>query len=302
MPHLDLPARNRTVHAFGALLALVLGLGASAAAQTEPSRVTFLSGDGKTKLVGYVFAPVGPAGARRPAVVLMHGRAGAYSSQAHGHFSAATLSKRHQFWGRTLARAGFIALLVDGFGPRGYPGGFPRFSYHRRPPELSEVDIRPLDAYGALTYLRSRPDVAPDRIALLGWSNGGSATLASLDAETLRRVGIALEHGFRAGVAFYPGCGLKDRFAARYSPYAPIRVYMGTADEEVSPKRCVALVNKGREQRGDIQIKLYDGATHSFDDPGRKRQSNASNAAVRRDAVARTLDYLRQQLGAPSRM
>ena len=46
-------------------------------------RVTFPSADGKTTLVGYVFMPAAPS-ASMPAVVMMHGRAGAYSSAAKG--------------------------------------------------------------------------------------------------------------------------------------------------------------------------------------------------------------------------
>src|SRR5205085_5448265 len=119
-------------------------------------------------------------GARVPAVVMMHGRAGAYSTAAKGVFQASTLSQRHQTWGREWANKGYLAILVDGFGPRGYPAGFPRHSYDQRPEELNEVTVRPLDAYGALKYLRTRDDVVADRIGLLGWSNGGSAALATM--------------------------------------------------------------------------------------------------------------------------
>ena len=91
---------------------------------------------------------------------MMHGRAGAYSSAAKGVYDASTLSQRHQFWGRLWAALGYIGVLVDGFGPRGYPQGFGRFTYDSRPAELDEVSIRPLDAYGALAYLRSRPDIS----------------------------------------------------------------------------------------------------------------------------------------------
>ena len=89
-------------------------------------RVTFPSADGAaTMLVGYMFRPQGAHAARMPAVVMMHGRAGAYSSLADATYDATTLSKRHKFWGETLAREGYLAILVDGFGPRGYPHGFP---------------------------------------------------------------------------------------------------------------------------------------------------------------------------------
>ena len=105
-----------------------------------------MSADGKTTLVGYVFKPNHAKEKRVPAVVMMHGRAGAYSSLANGVYDASTLTKRHKFWGETLAQNGYIAILVDGFGPRGYPHGFAAHSYEQRPPELDEVNIRPLDA------------------------------------------------------------------------------------------------------------------------------------------------------------
>src|SRR5262245_33697625 len=86
-----------------------------------PERVTFPSADGRTMLIGYVFKPQGRHAARMPAVVMMHGRAGAYSSLAKGRYDASTLSQRHQQWGHLWAQQGYLAVLVDGFGPRGYP-------------------------------------------------------------------------------------------------------------------------------------------------------------------------------------
>jgi carboxymethylenebutenolidase len=147
-----------------------------------PERVTFMSADGRTMLVGYLYRPTTMSAPRVPAVVMMHGRAGPYSERANGIYDASTLSLRHKAWGREWVEAGYLAILVDGFGPRGYPKGFPRFSYDRRPEELNEVTVRPLDAYGALAYLRSRSDVMPDRIGIQGWSNGGSAAISAMVA------------------------------------------------------------------------------------------------------------------------
>jgi carboxymethylenebutenolidase len=203
-----------------ALIALgtfAVSLEKGAAEPGQPSsaveRVELASADGRTTLVGYLFRPAVQPGTRVPAVVMMHGRAGAYSTRANGTYDATTLSQRHQFWGRWWAQQGYLALLVDGFGPRGYPQGFPRFSYDARPPELNEVTVRPLDAYGALTYLRSRPDVLPDRIGLQGWSNGGSATLATMAPDAPGIVDHNPVAGFRAALAFYPACKLKGHFA-----------------------------------------------------------------------------------------
>ena len=89
------------------------------------------------------------------------------------------------------------------------------------------MKVRPLDAYGALAYLRTRPDVKPDAIALLGWSNGGSATLSSMSASTPALSQPSVETGFRGALAFYPACGLKGQFETGYKPYAPVRILSG---------------------------------------------------------------------------
>jgi len=269
-----------------------------ARADEFPERVTFPSADGRTTLTGYLFMPPHPVAARVPAVVMMHGRAGAYSTNAKGRYDATTLSRRHLAWGELWAAQGYIALLVDGFGPRGYARGFPRFSYETRPAELDEVTVRPLDAYGALAYLRTRPDVDPDRIGLQGWSNGGSATLATMDTRASGRKGT----GFRAALAFYPACGLKGQFENGYLPYAPVQVFHGTADEEVSPRRCGELVEKSKAGGGAIEIRFYSGASHGFDDPGTKRQSNEANAVATEDAVQHSLQFFSEQLQAPQRV
>jgi dienelactone hydrolase len=282
-----------------ALTALLLGsisIAAVAEHTVVPDKVTFPSADQKTRLVGYVFLPSHAGAERLPAVVMMHGRAGAYSQLANGTYDATTLSKRHKFWGETLAHEGYIAMLVDGFGPRGYPHGFPQHSYGERPPELDETTVRPLDAYGALAYLRSRPDVDPNAIALLGWSNGGSATLAAMAAGTPALEHATVQTGFRGGLAFYPACGLKGKFDDGYLPYAPVRVFIGAADEEVSPKRCEELVEKSEVKGGDIKISVYPGATHDFDDPGKKRASVEANAEAVSDAVPKALRFLGERL------
>jgi carboxymethylenebutenolidase len=264
-----------------------------------PERVTFLSADGRTTLVGYLYKPTTMPTPRVPAVVMMHGRAGPYSDRANGIYDASTLSLRHKAWGHEWAEAGYIAMLVDGFGPRGYSKGFPRFSYDSRPEELNEMTVRPLDAYGALAYLRSRSDVTPDRIGLQGWSNGGSAAIATISVDAPGIASPTAATGFRAALVFYPACGLKGQFDEKpFQPYAPTLVFHGTADEEVSHKRCVALVDRSRENGGNVEIRLYPGATHSFDSPSRKRQKVDANSAATEDAVERSLRFFARHLGS----
>jgi carboxymethylenebutenolidase len=252
-----------------------------------PEKVQFQSLDGKTLLDGYLFLPSTKSSGKVPAIVMMHGRAGPFSSLAHGRYDASTLSKRHLFWGNHWAERGFIAILVDGFSPRGFPQGFSIHSYQSRPETVNEVTVRPLDAYGALRYLRSRSDVDPSRIVLQGWSNGGSAAIASLSDDILTEIGSRPDDGFRGALVFYPACGLHDRFKDGYHPYAPIRLFSGDNDEEVSAEHCARLVRNSRKLGGDAEITIYPGATHDFDEPSRSRQSVSANVAAFADAVAK---------------
>jgi dienelactone hydrolase len=286
--------------ALGPLAILGLGLASLSpgVAETErlPEAVHFKSKDGSTELLGYLFTPAKSPRGRVGAIVLMHGRAGPYSTLAHGVYDATTLSKRHATWGHYWAERGYVALLVDSFSPRGYPQGFPARSYGERPDAVNEVTVRPLDAYGALAYLRTRGDVDPRHIALQGWSNGGSATLASMADTTLAGIGIEPANGFKGALAFYPACGLHDRFKDGYKPYAPVLVFGGAEDEEVSAARCARLVDASRAKGGEIAITVYPGATHDFDDPGRKRQSVPANVEAARDAVAQATAFMARML------
>ena len=246
-------------------------------------KVAFPSRDGKSTIKGYVFRSPATAG-KAPAIVMLHGRSGAYSSLADGKYDETTLAKRHKAWGEFWARRSYVALMVDDFGPLGYPQGFGRFTYNDRPAELDEVAVRPLHAYGALRYLSERPDVDGRRVGLMGWSNGGSATLAAMADD---KPGDMTKIGFKAAVSMYPGCGLKNRFKRDgYRPYAPVRVFMGSADQEVSPETCSTLVERSRKLGGDIAIEVYRGAEHSFDTPTASRQKIEANAAAKDRAEA----------------
>ena len=272
---------------------LLTALGVSALA-ADPSTVHFLSEDHQTRLAAYVFAPAG--GGPHPAIVMMHGRGGPYSSLAKGVYNASTLSRRHKEWGAFWAEHGYLAMLVDSFGPRGFPGGFPKGSYESRPASVSEQTIRPLDAYGALRYLRTRKDVIGDRIGLQGWSNGAMSVLVTMSS---RAPGI--EHptpdtGFRAAMAEYPGCGM-EAIKGEYRPYAHLLMMVGTADDEVSPKICEDFAARVRRDGAPLEIVVYQGAEHNFDDPGKEKQANPANRRATEETYRRAerlfAEYLR---------
>lgn len=276
-----------------AVLAAGLFAGWSALAAV-PETVKFMSKDGRTRLTGYVFLPqqAGP----RPAVVMLHGRSGPYSSLKRGQHDADALTMRHRMWGRFLAERGYLAILVDSFGPRGYGDGFGRHSYDSRPPEVSEQLVRPLDAYGALAYLQTRVDVAADRIGVLGWSNGGMTVLAAMGPRPPGLADPTPEKGFRAAIALYPSC----RFQARqpdYRPYAPLMIAVAENDDEVSPTVCRSFAEVLKLRGAEVELYWYDGAQHSYDDPGRTKQSHEPNRAAMQDTLRRAEAFLGRYLG-----
>lgn len=276
-----------------AVLAVMLCVGGAAAAAV-PDTVQFPSADGRTRLTAYVFLPhqAGP----RPAVVMLHGRAGPYSSLKRGQHDAGALTQRHRMWGRFLADRGYVAILVDSFGPRGYGDGFGRHSYDSRPPEVSEQNVRPLDAYGALAYLRTRGDVAADRVAVLGWSNGGMTVLAAMGPRPPGLTDPAPENGFRAAIALYPSC----RFQAKqpdYKPYAPLLIAVAEQDDEVSPAVCRSFAEVLQLRGADVEFHWYDGAQHAYDDPGKTKQSHEPNRAAMQDTLKRVEAFLVRHLG-----
>lgn len=259
----------------------------------EPNEVAFASLDGKTTLRAYLFQPATPG--PWPAVVMMHGRAGPYSAAAKGVYDASTLSLRHKQWARFWVERGYLAVHVDSFGPRGYPQGFPIRSYSSRPAEVDEQRVRPLDAYGALAWLRSRSDVIKDRIGLQGWSNGAMAALAIIDREAPGITSPDPQRGFRAALIFYPGC--RVQLAKDYRPYAPAIMFIASDDEEVAPLPCSQMTERIKASGvADFEMVWYDGATHSFDDPGKRRQSIPGNREARSDSMVRAEQFFQARL------
>lgn len=271
----------------------MLAMACAAAAAQTPETVSFMSRDGKTRLSGFLFLPT--TSGRHPAVVMLHGRAGPYSSLKRGTYTADALTMRHKMWGRFWAERGYVALHVDSFGPRGYPDGFPKHSYKTRPPEVSEQLVRPLDAYGALDYLRGRDDVRADRIGVQGWSNGGMTVLAAAAPHPPGLAQPDVSTGFSAAIAEYPGCVVQSK-QGDYRPYLPLLVFAATDDDEVSPWTCQKFATEVAGRGGDIEFVLYEGAHHAYDDPGKTKQSHAPNRAAMIDTQRRAEAFFQRYL------
>ncbi|MBV1693324.1 MAG: prolyl oligopeptidase family serine peptidase [Hyphomicrobiales bacterium] len=195
-------------------------------------------------LIGYVMRPdtPAPAGIKRPAVVALHGCGGVF--RADGSQQA-----RDEDWGRRLASQGFVVVFPDSFGSRNLG---PQCTVKNRailPRQRAD------DAIAAARWLASEPDVDAGRIALLGWSHGGSSTLWTVDA---RRTG---DMPFKTAIAFYPGCRPFAE-AAAWSSKIKLLLLMGAADDWTPPEPCRQIA-----ARTNVRFIEYPGAYHGFDAP-----------------------------------
>ncbi len=221
-------------------------------------QVHFESADGRlataaTRLTGYLYRPREPG--PFAAAVLLHGCSGLYSS------GTGRIAAKMRFWAEYVRDRGYVALLVDSFTPRRLD------EICTKRGALDARKARSYDAYGALAYLQRQPFVIPERIALLGWSNGARAALSALAVDGAYRPDPLPGPGFRAAVAFYPQCALRYGRGAVYTPYAPLLILIGELDDWTPADSCVTLSRAARAAGGTVELIVYPGAHHSFDSP-----------------------------------
>ena len=193
--------------------------------------------------------PAGPG--PFPAVVQLHGCAG--------------LQAQSFRWARGLAERGYVALVVDSFGPRGVK------SDCRSGPDDPPITARLDDAFGALRYLQSQTYVRADRVAAIGWSQGGVYAMAVINGPSLeraRRRGVELPApGFAAGVGVYPGGCFS---LVKEQVVRPLLVLIGEADDWTPAAKCREMVEAMRGRGADATIVVYPGAYHYFDVEGQR--------------------------------
>jgi dienelactone hydrolase len=259
--------------------AALIAAGAAADEATEAVAFPSLPGEGRpaAPLRGVLLRPPGPG--PFPAVALLHGCGGLWTRSG-------AVQAKPRFWAEHLRARGYVALLVDSFTTR----GIDELCTGRH--VLSPVRDRADDARGALRYLQGRPDVRPERVGLLGWSNGAAATLSVMFDQG------ATDRDFRAAVAFYPNCTRRYPGGPDFIPYAPLLVLVGAFDDWTPAAPCVALVEQARRLGAPVAIKVYPGAHHGFDSPAtplryrpevrnHSRPDGCCGATVGTDPIAR---------------
>lgn len=229
---------------------------------------------------------------RRPVVVALHGCSGLYTTRG-------AMDARYIEYAARWNAAGWHVLLPDSFSARG------KTSTCREPSAERSVTVamRRRDVSAALQWLQSQPNVDPQRVALVGWSNGGSTVLRTIHRPDWPLAPVV-------AVALYPSCAasLRDE---RYAVTVPLLLLVGALDDWTPPQPCEDLARRqaSRTPAPAIQIVSYADSYHGFDSatPVRTLKDIPSgvdgrsvrvggNPAARADALARTDQFLRQHL------
>jgi dienelactone hydrolase len=118
------------------------------------------------------------------------------------------------------------------------------------------------DAYAALGYLATRPDIDAHRVVLAGFSYGGMATEYAMYAQLADALA---PNGLRfvGHVAYYAPC--IARFADSRTTGAPLLMLYGADDELIQPDRCELVANDLRQGGSRVDIIAYPGAVHQWD-------------------------------------
>jgi dienelactone hydrolase len=271
-----------------------------------------ITGGKPTAIEAKLFKPSGAG--PFPAIVMLHGCGGLYHRQgaSPGHSlrfkPEDQLSANHADWAGRMQAAGYVVLLPDSFGPRGVS----EICTLKDPP-VTAIRERTRDAYGALLWLQSQSFVKPDRVALMGWSNGGGTVMRTIEAKSGARPASLPKGDFRAAVAFYPGClnPKRSKEGREWRTRIPLIILFGADDDWVSVEPCRNLVEAAAKRGEAIEFIAYPGAYHGFDAPdipvrivrGLARAASGSahvgtNKAARADAIQRVPEFLRVRFGA----
>jgi dienelactone hydrolase len=224
---------------------------------------------------GYLSKPEGNG--PFPAIVHLHGCGGLPKNFTSGAAKG--------FWSEQLVAWGYVVLVVDSFSTRGIAQGC-----------SGSAASRLADAYGALAYLSGQSFVDPSRIAILGFSQGGIATLAAMGERDFELFENETERQFKAAIAFYPDCPPAGAMTV------PTLILIGELDDWTPASACKAMMANRTGAGSPVRLVVYPGAHHGFDiaalQPGRDYFGHRIeyNAVATKLAVEEVRGFLAEHL------
>lgn len=195
---------------------------------------------------GYLFTPPSlRPGRAAPGVVVMEGLGGL---KPH----------RELAYGAWLAAEGYVALVVDSFGPRGMGAA----AHNRRALTVTESALL-ADAHAALHALRRHPAVDGQPVGVMGFSYGGMISVLCAYEQIRRAFAVAPDDAFAAHASYY-GCSV-PRLDDPTATGAPVAMDLGELDANVSLRRSEAIADDLRRGGAAVDLLVHPGVYHQWD-------------------------------------
>jgi dienelactone hydrolase len=202
----------------------------------------------------YLSKPEG--GGPFPAIVYLHG-CGGLSRSTRGDIA------------ELMTGWGYVTLAVDSFATRGLKDSCDNL-----------MSAREGDALAALRHLSSQSFVDPQRIAVVGSSQGA---IVALQLVSTRPNFFAVPDGlkFKAVVAYYPECSF-----ATEQLTLPTIILIGELDDWTPARDCERWMARRAGKGAPVKLVVYPGAYHGFDDPTWRDGLQAFGHWIKYDADA----------------
>jgi len=258
------PPRMSVCNATGSCLKVWNSRSVEAFSRVEPGFAEFKADDG-TRLYGELLLPAQAAG-KIPLVVFIYG--GPADQTVKNKWS------EDELFHEMLAQKGFAVFTVDN---RGTPGRDRKFQTAVRH-QFGRIELK--DQLAALDQLFSQfPQLDRDRVAMWGWSNGGSMTLYAMTHSEQFKAGVAVAPvtDWRNYDSIYTerNNGLPtDKSTTSYDDlnlakvadklHGSLVLVHGTSDDNVHFQNSVQMV-EGLIQAGkQFRFMVYPGKTHGI--------------------------------------
>jgi carboxymethylenebutenolidase len=169
----------------------------------------------------------------------------------------------HEWWGlndwvkeevEKLSDQGYVVLAVDLY--RGKVATDPNEAHELMRGLPQDRAIRDMKA--AFDYLAARKDVIPSKVGSIGWCMGGGLSL-QLAIHEPRLAACVVNYG-----------ALPTDNADIQKITAPLLGNFGAEDRGITPDNVRAFEKAMKADGKSIDVKIYDGAGHAFENPNNK--------------------------------